>query len=168
MSYEINVLVVNQECPVNIPFESSIILHNEIDNADSLSRYFEIWPFFSSVKGILYTLVQEWFEDYYSSYPLCDSDFESETTALELPSWIGNHVRINMTPLIIKEGVLPDFKQILHYLLKTSPCGIIMFHSRYQDGDSEVVLGTITIGQFFESLKRRQILFNTCYIISRD
>ena len=167
MSYEINILVVNQEFPVRVPFESSIILQNEVDNADCFVRYHSVWPFLSSVKGILYTLVQEWFEDYYSSFPLCDSEFENQIDGNEMPTWIEEEARQNMTALLIKESVVEDFKRIVRHLLYTSPNGLIVFHSRYEGGDREIIFGTMSIELFFELLEQKKIYFNTGYIIDR-
>lgn len=167
MSYEVNILVVNQEYPVKLPFKSSIVLQNEIDNADSIGRYLKIWPFFSAAKGILYSLVQEWFDDYYSAFPFCDSHFEMEDTPVA-PLWMPKAALEDMTPLIIKEHAICDVKRIIRYLLNTSPSGFIMFQSRYQGTDTEVIMGTIPINQFFEYLDNKKIMFNTCYIIGRD
>ena len=102
MSYEINVLVVNQEHPVTLPFESSVILQNEVDNADFIGRYLKIWPFFSATKGILYSLLQQWLDDdYYGAYPFCDSLFETEEQPVA-PPWVTEEALGDMTPLIIK------------------------------------------------------------------
>ena len=168
MSYEINILVVNQEHPVQLPFASSIILQNEVDNADFIGRYWKIWPFFSATKGILYSLLQEWLDDdYYGAYPFCDSFFETEEVPV-VPPWIPEDRLTDMTPLIIKEHAICDVKRILRYLLETSPNGFILFQSRYQGYDTEVIMGTISIRQFFEYLENKQIMFNVCYIIGKD
>lgn len=167
MSYEINVLVVNQEHPVTLPFESSVILQNEVDNADFIGRYLKIWPFFSATKGILYSLLQQWLDDdYYGAYPFCDSLFETEEQPVA-PPWVTEEALGDMTPLIIKENAMNDVKRIIQYLLDISPNGFIMFQSRYQCNDTEVIMGTITISQFFEYLENKQIMFNTCYIIGQ-
>ncbi|MEZ3437118.1 MAG: hypothetical protein K1W34_21440 [Lachnospiraceae bacterium] len=69
MSYSIYVLAVNQETPVYADFLSRIILHNEIDDYDT-ARYWKVYPFFANTKGILYSLVDEYQEGLYSSFPL--------------------------------------------------------------------------------------------------
>ena len=66
MSFEINIISINQEIPVHINFNSQIILRNELENNEE-SRYTQIWPFFSNTKGILYSLVQEINDGFYSS-----------------------------------------------------------------------------------------------------
>lgn len=45
MSYEINVLVINQQNPVYIPCSSDLLIQNEIDDT-GVNRYNVIWPFF--------------------------------------------------------------------------------------------------------------------------
>ena len=55
MSYEINVLVINQQNPVYIPCSSDLLIQNEIDDT-GVNRYNVIWPFFSNTPGILYSL----------------------------------------------------------------------------------------------------------------
>lgn len=168
MSYEINILVVNQEHPVKLPFKSTVMLQNEIDNADFIGRYWGIWPFFSATKGVLYSLLQKWLDDdYYGAYPFCDSLFETEERPVA-PPWVTEQTLEDMTPLIIKDHAIADVKRIIQYLLETSPSGFIMFQSRYQCYDTEVIMGTIPISQFLEYLENKQIMFNTCYIISRD
>lgn len=168
MSYEINVLVINQETPVHVSFSTPIILLNEIEQSEFFGRYFKIWPFFSCTKGVLYTLVQEVDDDFYSSFPLCDSDFETSTVDFETPEWITEEARSCLTPLIIHDHVYEDFKRIISYLIETSPNGLIMFHTRYEWGDTEIISGTLSVDQFFELLEKRRILFNTCYIISQS
>ena len=82
MSYEINIIVVNQKKAVQIREKMSIILQNEQDN-EEVNRYFEIWPFFSNMPGVLYTLVKQVNEELFSSFPICDANFEADLTGLE-------------------------------------------------------------------------------------
>lgn len=44
MSYEINIIVINQKEPIKLNFTSKIILQNEIDDY-MVNRYEEIWPY---------------------------------------------------------------------------------------------------------------------------
>ena len=64
MSYEINLIAVNQQRPIHLNSVKRVLLHNEIEH-DEVNRYAEIWPFFSNTKGILYSLVEEVNEEYY-------------------------------------------------------------------------------------------------------
>lgn len=50
MSYEINVKVINQQTPVYLEKPMSILLQNEIDDAD-INAYAEIWSFFQICRG---------------------------------------------------------------------------------------------------------------------
>lgn len=167
MSFEINIVSINQEIPVHINFNSQIIVHNEIDNNEE-SRYTEIWPFFSNTKGILYSLVQEVSDGFYSSFPLCDSDFEISLSENSFPNWIPDEIKGDLTPFIVKENVYEDFVKIIHFLIDNAPQKRILFQTRYQCKDCEIVFGVIKIKKFFEMLNLKQIFFNVCYIIECD
>lgn len=167
MSYEINIIAINQKKEVQLPFTSEIILRNEVTNPE-VSRYAEIWPIFSQTVGILYTLVKEVNEEFYSSFSLCDSDFDSIISKNLLPGWILNHNEDNLTPLIIRAEVYDDFIKIVEYLLVSSPNRTIMFQSRYQGGDDEIIVGVIKFKKFISMLDKKEILFNVCYIIEGD
>lgn len=167
MSFEINIVSINQEIPVHINFNSQITVHNEIDNNEE-SRYTEIWPFFSNTKGILYSLVQEVSDGFYSSFPLCDSDFEISLSENSFPNWIPDEIKGDLTPFIVKENVYEDFVKIIHFLIDNAPQKRILFQTRYQCKDCEIVFGVIKIKKFFEMLNLKQIFFNVCYIIECD
>lgn len=167
MSFEINIVSINQEIPVHINFNSQIIVHNEIDNNEE-SRYTEIWPFFSNTKGILYSLVQEVSDGFYSSFPLCDSDFEISLSENSFPNWIPDEIKCDLTPFIVKENVYEDFVKIIHFLIDNAPQKRILFQTRYQCKDCEIVFGVIKFKKFFEMLNLKQIFFNVCYIIECD
>lgn len=167
MSYEIHVLVVNQERPVHLPFKSLIQLRNEVEH-QGFARYFTYWPFLSCLTGINYTLVKAGADDYLSSFSLCDADFETSYLDVPLPNWISDdYCQEFFCPIVIKDEVYCDFVNTLAFLLETSPNGFIMFQTRYQGGDRDVILGTIPLDQFLSMLKKREIMFNTCYIISK-
>lgn len=165
MSYEINVIVVNQKKEVELPFCSTIILQNEINNSE-VNRYEEIWPYFSNTTGILYSLVKEMNDGFYSSFPLCDSDFDMKVPERLLPDWINDEIKYNLTPLIIKDDIYNDFIKIISYLLSCSPNKTIMFQARYQGGDFEVISGVLNLKIFVDMLNKKEILFNVCYIIN--
>ena len=108
MSFEINIISINQEIPVHINFNSQIILRNELENNEE-SRYTQIWPFFFYFQGILYSLVQEINDGFYSSFPLCESNFEIPLSENLFPNWISNKIKDDLTPFIVKENVYEDF-----------------------------------------------------------
>jgi len=64
--------------------------------------------------------------------------------------------------------MLVEFDEICRFLVKCSPNRTIMFQSRYQGGDHEIICGVININKFFSLLNRKKILFNTCYIFCED
>ena len=167
MSFEINIISINQEIPVHINFNSQIILRNELENNEE-SRYTQIWPFFSNTKGILYSLVQEINDGFYSSFPLCESNFEIPLSENLFPNWISNKIKDDLTPFIVKENVYEDFIKIIQFLLDNAPQKRILFQTRYQCQDCEIVFGVIKFRKFIDMFNLRQVLFNVCYIIEYD
>lgn len=166
MSYEINVISVEQTTPsINVQ-PLNILVHNEKEHQE-IQRYFKIWPLFSHTTGILYSLGQD-MDGFFSSYPICDSDFESETVSDMIPEFLPPDIKQNMTPLIIYEQYYADVESAIKVLIQDSPIKTILFQTRYQGGDYEVFYGTLTASQFFERLKAHTILFNVCYIVRDD
>lgn len=148
MSYEINILVVNQESPVHLPFSCSIELRNERED-DGFGRYFAAWPFFSCIKGILYSLVKDAETDHLCAFTLCEVNFDAPSSENH-PEWISEqYAQDNLYPLIIKPEFFCDFVRVIEFLLEKSPDGFIMFQTRYQGGDSDIIFGTISSSQFF-------------------
>lgn len=166
MSYEINVIAVGQKAPPSSISYSNILVYNEIENQE-IQRYFKIWPLFSYATGILYSLGQD-MGGFFSSYPICDSDFESKTVSDMIPEFLPPDIKQNMTPLIIYEQYYADVERAIKVLIQDSPIKTILFQTRYQGGDYEVFYGTLTASQFFERLKAHTILFNVCYIVRDD
>lgn len=167
MAFELEILVINQTKPSRIPFRSFIEVLNEIDD-EGVSRYKDIWKLMSQTKGIWYSLVIEE-DDVKSAYPICTSDFEIEPEKLPIPYWIDDEdVIYHLTPLVIFNEYLKDFEAIVTFLIKQSPMNTLMSLARYQAGDDEIIQGTISLGKFMDDLKNKRILFNVCYIITKD
>lgn len=166
MSYEINIIVVNQKNPIHVIPQSEILLQNEIDDI-GINRYAEIWPYFSSTPGILYSLVTEINDSYYSAHQICDSDFEAILKD-ELIEWVSNDTKENLTPFIVKDKYCNEFVNIIQQLLENAPQKRLLFQTRYQGGDEEVILGTIKLSKFKDMLLTKHILFNICYILEMD
>ncbi|MCI1695607.1 hypothetical protein [Aneurinibacillus aneurinilyticus] len=165
MSYDLEVLVVNQANPVSIPFLKSIEVLNEIDD-NIVMRFKGTWKLMSQTKGVWYSLVKE-DDGIKNAFLLCDSDFEIETKELPIPYWIDNEdVIYNLTPLIIRKEFMDEFETTLEFLVKQSPCNTLMFLPRYQGGDYEIIQGTISLNNFIKHLKNNKILFNVCYVIT--
>lgn len=166
MSYDLEVLVVNQTNPVSIPFLKSIEVLNEINDNKIVGRFIETWKLMRQTKGIWYSLVKEG-DGVKNAYSLCTSDFEIEAKELPIPYWIVDEdVIYHLTPLIIYKEYMDEFEQILKFLLKQSPSNTLMFLPRYQGGDYEIIQGTISLNSFFQYLKKNKILFNVCYVIT--
>ena len=167
MSYDLNVIVMNQKNPVKLPFESKIEVHNEFDNYGA-KRYHSIWSYMTQTRGIWYSLLKEK-NGLFNAYEICDSDYEIEENKIDMPYWIYNEdIKYNLTPLIIREDYKNDFEKIIKYLIDQSPIKTIMLLARYQSTEHEVVCGVLTLNEFKELLNKGKILFNVCYIIRGD
>ncbi len=164
MSFELNILSVGQKEVTRFRENMSIIIKNEVEDEDE-ARYFEIWPFMCSTKGIWYTLGVI-YRGIYNAVPICSSDFELDSNLIPIPQWITDEsVKDSLTPLIINEKFIKEFKEIIELLINDSPLKTIMFHSRYQCPDYEVIQGVLTLENFYKQLESNKILFNVCYII---
>lgn len=165
MPFELNVISVGQENVTKFKDNLKIKIYNEIDGENS--RYFEIWPFMCQTKGIWYTLGVV-YRGFFNAVPICETDFDIDTNCLPIPQWITDKSIIDsqLTPLIIKELYMKEFKEILEVLINESPRKTIMFHSRYQCPDYEIIQGVISLNDFLSQLESHKILFNVCYIIS--
>lgn len=164
MSFEINIISVAQKQPVNYLGNSRVQLRNELTCGDVM-RYYKIWPVFCNTRGILYDIVVEDEPGLFWSFPICDSDF-SHKSSNNIPSYIHDDVAYNLTPLIIKNEFICDVKSIIHLLIKSSPVKTILFQTRYQDGDFEVIQGTYGEVDFLEELQQGELMFNVCYVVT--
>lgn len=164
MSYDLNVVVLQQEEAVEIPFETSIKVECERNG----KRYYR-WQFLCSLNGMLYMLLKDelGYDDYSSAYSICDGDFENDNPEDLIPKWLPEKDR-DLTPLIILEDVYEEVVSILRFLLYSSPVQMMAFHTRYQGKEREVVIGVLRFSTFLEMLKDHEILFNAVYIIISD
>lgn len=164
MSFEINIISVAQEKPTPNAHLSSIILRDEISHED-VARYYNIWPVFSNIKGIFYNIVIDEGDGFYSSFPICDADFDSKEPLFGLPRFADN-VAENFTPLVIKDEYIDELINAVSFLIDSSPKKTILFLSRYEGGDYEVIIGTLTKGDFIQRLLSRKLSFNVCYVVA--
>ena len=162
MSFEINVISVGQSKLTKFRDDISIVVENEIEHDP---RYFEIWPFMCQTKGIWYTLGVI-YRGLFSAVPICATDYDISYNSLPIPYWISDEsVKGSLTPLIIKESYKKELKEILELLINESPNKTIMFHTRYQCPDYEVIQGVISFDNFWTQLELKKLLFNVCYIV---
>lgn len=166
MSFDLEVLVVNQESPVQLPFQSQIEVMNEQDNQEVI-RLSTTWKFMSQTKGVWYSLVKD-DEGLKNAFLLCDSDFNRGIDKIPVPFWINNDdVVYNLTPLMIRSKFKNDFERVLRFFVEISPLNTIMFLARYQGGDYEILQGNLTIDDFLYQLDKENILFNICYVVTK-
>lgn len=165
MSYDLNILVQNQERPSKLPFQTLIELLNE-KNDEIAKRYHSIWRYMTQSRGIWYSLVKE-NNGISNAFSICDSDFEADEKSIKIPYWItDDSIKYNLTPLVVYEEYKRDFERIIEFLIEQSPNRTIMFLARYQGGEHEIVCGILNYKEFLNLLNERKILFNVCYIIS--
>lgn len=164
MSYEINIIAINQSTPIHWKGRSSILLHNELEN-EEVNRYVDIWPFFSNMQGVQYSVVEEINPRYYSAAKVCDSNFEYEIPGNMLFDWMQGE---DLTPCMVRADLQDDVFSIIECILNSSPSKRILFQTRYQGKDREVVLGVIKINEFRDMFYKNQLLFNVCYIVEED
>jgi len=165
MSFEINVIVEGQDQPVKLPFSTSILVENEVDQSEEIARYFEYWPFVMQTKGVLYSLGRMQPGGFFSALSICDSDFAHVLPVTPDTDWIPEEIRENLTSLIIFDDSLKEVEQILSFLLESSPKRMIMFFTRYQGGEHDIICGVMEKGAFFKRMEEGRLYFNTCYIV---
>src|SRR5690242_20466446 len=140
MSFELNILVLQQETAEQIPFETPFKLHIESNEILSHAIY---WSFISLNKGTWYIVgVEE--DDFFSALPVLDTEFESVKDK-DLPYWVNDEdAKSNLTSLKISDIYRDDLFKLMRCLLKQSPIRSIIFMSRYQGGDKEVICGVLS------------------------
>ena len=164
MSYDLNILCINQRNVSKLPFNTTIESRNEFDSPYD-GRYGLIWPFMCSLQGIWYFLGKE--EDgWFNNMSIVTADFDKILDQDLRPFWISDEgVLSNLSPLIVFDEYKGDFENIIQFFIQQSPSKTIMFLARYQCGDTEIIEGVLQYKEFIELLSQRKILFNVCYII---
>ena len=145
MSYDLNILCVNQ-CDVSKQTApSSIVLKSELDDPGYYGRYHSIWPFMCSIKGIWYSIDIDDDEDYWISiFKVVDADFDKEIDRNLMPFWIEDEgILSNLSPLIVHDEYMSDFQSAIKFLIQQSPDKTVMFLARYQGGETEITQGVL-------------------------
>lgn len=167
MSYEINIISVGQTKVSSSYHPTKLLIENEVEY-NNFYRYRKIWPVFSFTSGIMYSLVKEVGTGFFSSFPLCDSDFDALVSPNLIPDFISEEAKRNLTPLIIYPEYYSDVEKCIRMFIQDSPQKTILFLSRYEGGDYEIFSGTLCLSQFLQRLENKEILFNICYIVTED
>lgn len=71
-----------------------------------------------------------------------------------------------LTPLLLHPQYLPGLEDVVRRLVKASPRKTILFQTRYQGGDWELLFGTMTVDAFLRRMREGQLLFNVCYLVT--
>ncbi len=160
MSFDLNILVLNQKRPVTLNYASPIKLRNEIDH-EQFGRYCGKWPFVTSQNGIWYNMVAK-DGDILNAYRICRTEKRNEGY---VPYWVDDDTNNCLTPLIINDDYKEGFVRIMKTLVDGSPDKTVLFLAKYQSTDAEIVSGVLGLEQMFSMLESRCILFNICYIV---
>lgn len=167
MSYEINIISVGQTEPTSGYYPQGVELKNEVDDEGLVGRYSEIWPVFSSTKGILYSVGAEWdCGGVWDAFPLCDSDFAHPLPRDSVPGFLPERASETLTPLLLFSRYLPGVEGVVRRLVRDSPRKTILFQTRYQGGDWELFYGALTVEEFIRRLREGRLLFNVCYLVA--
>lgn len=163
MSYDLNILVLEQDKPVSLPFSSNIGVLNE---SQEELRYHSIWSFMSQSRGSWYCLGHS-DGHLFNALAILEAGFDIEPSTYLKPYWIiDEQVKSEMVPLNIATNFLVDFKKIMSFLINQSPINTVMFLARFQGHDKEVLCGVISLQEFWNLMEEGGILFNVCYVIS--
>lgn len=157
MSFDLQILIKGQKKPSK--FQSNIEIINE---TQEILRYSCMWEFMSSIEGVMYSIGKT--EDgLFNALPIIDTNFKFHRY---YPYWIENRdVLSNLTPLFFKEKYEHHLKKLIIQMINESPVKTILFFTRYQGGEKEIICGVLSLDEFFENLNKKKILFNVCYII---
>jgi len=167
VSYEINIIAKGQTAPSHFSLPSGIFVKNEKEDGEA-ARYAEIWPFFSSVDGIMYSVGYYGAHNFFSALEICELDSEKEIPASELSGWFPGFAGENLTPFVIRPKFYDDLEYVLRTLLEDSPQKTLLFQTRYQCEDIELIVGTFRYQDFIGMLRAGKVLFNACYVIQLE
>lgn len=162
MSCDLNILVIDQEKPSTLPFQSTIEV---IDESNEKLRYRASWRYMTSTKGSWYCLGHT-DDPCFNAYSILEADLDTDIKNRFLPYWVDNEkIRSNLIPCSIVKEYAEDFFRILSYLVEQSPVRTIMFLAKLQSNDEEIICGVLSLEQFCSLHNQGKILFNVCYLI---
>ena len=171
MSYDLCCLVMGVEEDIRLPNLKQIKVENEYSPDSNSGRYYDEYPFMTMQRGTWFNLLNPE-KSYLGAYGLCDADFElaeAQPDFIKVPYWVQDEDSLyGLVPLIVFDEYVDEFKRITEYLLDRSPIGKLMFLARFQSRNDDIVCGVIPITDFFNFLANREILYNVCYIISKE
>lgn len=165
MSYDLNILCINQDHPSELPFKTSIELRNEYDFPEE-GRYKSIWSFMCNSNGVWYSVGKD-DDGWFNAMEIIAADFDKVLDKNQVPYWVFDEdVKSNLKPVVVFDEYKIEFDNIIKFLIQQSPNNMIMFMARYQGGEKEIINGVLKREEFAKLLNQSMILFNVCYIIS--
>jgi len=164
MPYSVEILVIKQENPSRIPFESRVKLEWEGGELGNL-RLKKTWPMMSSLPGVWYNIVLKDQVYFNNTALLFDTDYDTVLNT-DTYYWIKDNRRKECyTPFIVRDEFIGDVKKVLDFLIKESPIKTLMILPLYERGKIETIQGPILLTDYFELLFNNQIPFNVCSIV---
>lgn len=167
MSFDLNILCVEQAKPISLPQDIRILAEPQNVNPNDYPKYYyKYCACMSAMSGIWYYLKSD--AEQFSSYELCDirRDLNNTNSIKELyPLRFVEEDDIGI--LCLKKPYELDILRTIKHFVGMSPIKTIAFHSRYQTNEEEpeLIFGVFSLEVFVELLLKNKILFNTCYII---
>ena len=170
MLCDIHFICFGQQTPTP-PYEvNGVHVVSEMEDVVDAKRYCRIAPFFSNLPGIHYTLLLEegkWDDGSicWTTHGIFDSDFNRHPEA-KRPPWIRQAHYDDMTPIVCEsEEIYEAIREILLRQIYASPIKTVVFKARYE-AMRETFVGPIQHGMFMKLMKKKEIYFNVCYIIT--
>ena len=183
--YDLNILCIMQEKKTKqVPFPSTFtwkVYHRGKNSFPKVSylpnlnqkdkREYSFWPFMNSCCGFWYYLLpKEPVHPYCGCGEMVDVPYpRGNSTKLTnncLPDVLSEYVS-NLEPIWVKKKYMRDFMKIVDYFLSESPVQMIIFNSRCQGEERDIVNGVISQDHFFSMMNNRKIKENMCYIIKK-
>jgi len=165
MSFSLYILSLGKRELIEVPEYTTFDI---IDESDEYNGRCAGYEFMTMQEGQWFLICGK--EPDVAAYTVCTIDVDKvEGGQVKYPSWVDNEYTIgDLFPLIIYDEVFDEFEHVLRYMLEQSPLNKIMFLARLQGTYEEIVCGTMQVDKFVSMLKDREILFNTCYIVSKE
>ena len=95
-------------------------------------------------------------------------NFEEEVCNSSRPYWVTNADGIEQ---LVQVKFLGPYKnsilEMLSYMVAQTPSKKIMFFTRFQGEEQEIICGVLSSSEFVKLLEQHKVLFNVCYIVGQ-
>lgn len=168
--YDVLILVSEQKKAIYLNMDDIVLLPMNKKSTDRKKFYFEIWPYINNVSGILYKIfTKRGFGEFECGDDLFDFDYSQNIPQNQcVPYFFSNDfdmIKDDLDSLSINSLYKKTFFDIMRLLISKSPIHTLIFLCRGQSNEKEILLGKISLDNFFELLMNGQVFTNVCYII---